>query len=50
MFLQCFKQSEKILKLNSLRTIGSAKIEKELDIVKILKTLRYLKEFVKNTD
>ena len=36
--------------LKKLKTIGSAKLEKELDIVKMLKTIRYLKEFAKQSD
>ena len=49
----CSKNKDEFTKLDYLKKlekIGSLKLEKELDIVKMLKTIRYLKEFSKHSD
>ena len=36
--------------MRKLIDIGKSKIKKEMDVIKLIKTIRNLKEFVKNID
>ena len=36
--------------MRKLIEIGQSKIKKEMDAIKLIKTIRHLKEFIKNID
>ena len=49
-FYPSTEEKLKMVKLRKILEIGKSKIIKELDVIKMIKTIRNLKEFVKSID
>ena len=50
MSLGCLRETKQTEKLKKLRKMGTELIEKEFDIIKLIQTIRNIKEYVRTQD